>query len=369
MKKMSLFLLLFSPLIVWAQSSKLKPGFDAKEYADLLSLTFFSSSIPDSVDRSKLEDPYTMVYRSPEAGLFNRWTLYIRKDNVAVIDLRGTTADGPSWLENFYAATITAKGFLQLNDSTRFDYQLAENPEAQVHVGWTIGLAHLGPDILLKINEQFANKRITDFIIMGHSQGGALAFLLRSWLEYERKKGAIPNAIHFKTYCSAAPKPGNLQYTYDYDFITRGGWGLTVVNAADWVPETPFSIQTITDFNPSNPFVNAKKTIKKQKLITRIVLKSIYNKLDKPTRKAQRRFEKYLGRGIYSQVKKTLPSLQQPSYTPGNNYMRAGTPIVLLPNAAYKKEFPDSPTTPFIHHTYKSYSTLLKTIYPEVTRP
>ncbi len=369
MKQILFILFIISSVSLSAQPSTLKPGFDAKEYADLLSLTFFSSSIPDSIERTKREDPYTMLYRSSEVGLFNRWTLYIRKDNVAVIDLRGTTADGPSWLENFYAATIAAKGYLQLNDSTRFEYQLAESPEAQVHIGWTIGLAHLGPDILQKINELFANKKTTDFIIMGHSQGGALSFLLRSWLEYEQRKGTIPASIHFKTYSSAAPKPGNLQYAYDYDFITRGGWSLTVVNAADWVPETPFSIQTLNDFNPSNPFVNAKKAIKKQKLITRIVLKNIYNKLDKPTRKAQRRFEKYLGRGIYSQVRKTLPGLQKPSYTPGNNYMRAGTPIVLLPDAAYQQEFPDSPNTPFIHHTYKSYFTLLKTIYPEAIKP
>lgn len=348
---------------------KLQPGFDAKEYAELLSLTFFSSSIADSVQRLHTKDPYRMEYRSPELGLLNRWTLYLRTDNVAVIDLRGTVNKPESWLENFYAAAIDATGSLQITDSAAFSYQLSENPRAQVHAGWTLGLAHLAPDIRSRINKYYAAKKVTQFLIFGHSQGGALAYLLRSWLHYEQQKNNIPADVVFKTYCSAAPKPGNLYYAYDFDYITRGGWAHTVVNAADWVPETPFSIQTLKDFNISNPLTNAKATIRKQKFFMRLALNSIYNKLDRSTRKAQRRFEKYLGRMIYKPIRRTLPQFRQPDYAPGNNFMRAGIPVILMPDEAYMKDFPDSPATSFIHHTYKSYAALLERIYQAGSRP
>ncbi len=124
-------------------------------------------------------------------------------------------------------------------------------------------------DIERNIKEQYANG-IKDFIIAGHSQGAAVAFLLRSHLFYRTKEGALPKDIVYKTYCSAAPKPGNLYYAYDYDFINSGNWAFTVVNAADWVPETPFSIQQVTDFNALNPFSNIKKVLKKQKLLVRL---------------------------------------------------------------------------------------------------
>ncbi len=94
---------------------------------------------------------------------------------------------------------------------------------------------------------------------MGHSQGGAIAYLLTAHFYNLQQQGKLPADIRFKTYCSAAPKPGNLYFAYDYETTTRGGWACNVVNAADWVPETPFSVQTVSDFNTTNPFVNAKK--------------------------------------------------------------------------------------------------------------
>ena len=61
-------------LYSWAQQ-KLAPGFNPKEYAELLSLAYYKSSIPDSVSRLTAKDPYKLIYQSPEVGLMNRWTL------------------------------------------------------------------------------------------------------------------------------------------------------------------------------------------------------------------------------------------------------------------------------------------------------
>ncbi len=363
--------IILTALTIWfivpvTAQSVLKPGFDPGEYGSLLSLAYFSSSIPDSVERLRSEDPYKRVYRSPELGFNNLWTLYHRQDNIGVISLRGTVNNGPSWIANFYAAMIPATGTLHLSDSSRFTYRFAENPEAMVHAGWAIGIAHLGPDIKAKILEDYHGRGIREYLIFGHSQGGALAFLLRSWLEYEKGNNGLPADLLFKTYCSAAPKPGNMYFAYDFDFITRNGWAYTVVNAADWVPETPFTVQTLKDFNPTNPFSHTKKILRRQKFIVRVAGNVIYDKLERKPRKAQRKFEKYLGRLLFKKgVKKILPTMEEPVYAAGNNYMRAGIPIVLMADKAYTEKYPDGNEKFFIHHGFAPYYYLLKKWYPD----
>jgi len=363
MKWLLIISVLFITAHVFSQTTKLKPGFDPAEYAELLSLSYYGNSIADSIKRKTQKDRYQLVYRSQETGLLNRWQLFLRDDKVAVIEIRGTVNELPSWLENFYAAMIPAAGSLQINDSTEFNYKLAEDPKAMVHTGWTIGVAYLAPEIVAAINKQYNEKGITDFLMIGHSQGGALSFLMRSYLEYQKKENKIPAAVHFKTYCSAAPKPGNLYYAYDFDFITRGGWAYTIVNSADWVPETPFSVQTLKDFNDINPFASIKNILKKQKLIIRVGGNIVYDKIDRKTRKAQKKFEKYLGRVVYKQVKNSLPQLKEPNYTSGNNYMRAGNPVVLLADEAYYREFTGSKEMFFIHHGFRPYYYLLNKYY------
>ncbi len=81
-----------------------------------------------------------------------------------------------------------------------------------------------------------------------------------------------------------------------------GDWAFNMVNAVDWVSEVPFSIQTVNDFSETNPFSDTSYFIKKQKFPKNIVFKKIYNKLDKPTKKSQTNFEKYLGKMVGKQV-------------------------------------------------------------------
>ncbi|MCC6410284.1 MAG: lipase, partial [Saprospiraceae bacterium] len=192
-------------------------------------------------------------------------------------------------------------------------------------------------------------------IILGHSQGGAIAFLLTSHLYSLQRQNLLPGDIRFKTYCSAGPKPGNLYYAYDYEARTHGGWAFNVVNSADWVPETPFSIRTLQDFNNTNPFVNAKEVIKKQKFPNRVVLKYVYKKLSKPTEKSRRNYEKYLGDKAGKMVQKQLPGYEPPPYAPTNHFVRTGHTIVLLADAAYYLKYPDSETKIFAHHLHMPY--------------
>jgi lipase (class 3) len=357
-----IFIFFISLSVVLNAQSQLQPGFNAKEYAELLSLAYFGSSIPDSVERKTGRDPYHLEYRSPEVGLVNRWSFYLRNDNVGVIEIRGTINQTLSWLANFYMAMIPATGSLQINDSTTFQYQLASDPKASVHAGWTVALAHLAPDIEEKINSYY-KKNVKQFYLFGHSQGAAINFLLRSFLEYEKQKGKIPTDVVFKTYCSAAPKPGNQYYAYDFDFITRNGWAYTVVNTADWVPETPYSIQSVNELNPTNPLLHTKDIIGNQKWVVRVAVKKVYNQTTNSTEKAQKKFRKYLGTGIYKQIKKSLPQFKEPKYVTGVNYTRAGIPIILMPDEDYRRKFPESDKNYFVHHGFNAYYDLLKKNY------
>ena len=336
----------------------LKPGFDAKEYMSLF-LLFTNGRKKDSVYHINPYENFKKYYQSPEVGLKNQWSLFLRNDNVAAITIRGTVADKVSWLANFYAAMIPAQGELYLSDSNTFKYKLAADKNATVHVGWTVSLGSMAPDIVAHVKDLY-QKGVKEYYIFGHSQGGAIAFLLRSYLEYLQQDHLLPEDIWFKTYCSAAPKPGNMYYAYDYEFITRGNWAYAIVNRADWVPETPYTIQRMQDMNDPNPLIKTKQLLKKQKFAIRTIGGILYGKINRKPRKAQALLTNYLGKKMYKlAVHKAMPGLKEPAYAPSSNYMRAGQPIILMPDADYNKQFIYNGKDDFIHHHFEPYYYLM----------
>jgi histidinol phosphatase-like PHP family hydrolase len=362
--KWRLFLLIYFFNYSALHAQDLTPGFSAKEYLAALSITFGNY---DSIMKASGEaSQYKWRYRSKVVGLDNRWWFWQRNDEKqAIITIRGTVATTASWLANVYAVMQPAKGSIKLNDSTTFHYKLAERDDAAVHTGWLLSLGSMAMDMEEKIKEAYS-KGVRSIIITGHSQGAAIAYLLRSYIYYRTKEGALPSGITYKTYCSAAPKPGNLFYAYDYDYINKGGWAFTVVNAADWVPETPFSIQQFSDLNPLNPFVIVKSALKKQRYFVRVYAGLVYNKLNKSTTKAARRYRKYLGDKVGKQVHKQLPQLQKLNANTTLNYMRAGTPVILMPDSHYYSRFPNDPLKGlgiWVHHSFDAYYLLLQKDY------
>lgn len=344
---------LIIPAQVDAQNYKINSGFDKDEFIELLKV---SSRQGDTLYNPDLPAPqhFEKIYRSSVIGLANRWDLWISDESTAVISIRGTTMETDSWLENFYAAMVPAKGQLRLSNDFVFDYHLCDDDKAAVHTGWLIGTAFLSRDILPKI-DSLCKIGIKEFYIMGHSQGGAIAYLLTAHLLDLQKQKKISESCVFKTYCSAAPKPGNLHFAYAYEKMTQGGWSFTVVNSADWVPEAPFSIQTTMDFNPANPFVNAKKTIKKAPLLKRIGMNYFYNSLDKPTKKANKRYQNRLGKTLGKFIKKSLPEYVTPTFYNSNNYVRTGDNIVLYAESDYYNLFPIDKDKIWTHHAFEPY--------------
>lgn len=349
-----LLLTCFQPL----KAQVLKPGFDKEEYTELLRISALQVDTPWKPGKIPQPYHYRLRYRCPVTGLDNRWDMWVRDDEqVAVMSIRGTTKNSTSWLANFYCAMIPASGSIQLPGG-RFNYHLSDDPRAAVHIGWTIGLGSLMPTIEAQFREQY-NKGTRNFIIMGHSQGGAIAFLLNAHLHVLMKKGKLPTDVTIKTYCSAGPKPGNLYFAYSYEQMTQGGWACNVINPKDWVPETPFSIQTTRDFNEVNPFKGAPDMIRKMRGMQRIVLGYLYGRLDKSSKKAERKFENTLGNTLSMQVKKLLPGYVQPKLANTMDYVRVGNSIILTPDAAYFKSYPDSSSNVFIHHMPGAYYDLI----------
>lgn len=345
-----------------AQTTRLKPGFDKAEYQELI---YMHALLYDTamVDRTKFIVPrptkFKSIYSSPVMGLDNKWELWKNDGAIAAINLRGTTTNAVGWLENFYAGMVPAHGELKIDKNYTFAYNLADNPMAAVHIGWLVGTAYLAKDIVPRIDSLYKTG-IRDFLIMGHSQGGALCYLMTAHFYSLQKQGLLPKDIRFKTYASAAPKVGNTYFAYEYEHAVDGGWGFNVVNSADWVPEVPFTVQTLADFNTTNPFKNIDGIIRKQKLVARIGLRHAYKGLKKPSEKAQRNYEKYLGRYAGKMVVKNLPEYQQPVYFKSSNYVRTGPTILLLADAGYYKQFPDSDKQPFVHHGLHPYLHLLE---------
>ncbi len=352
---MRTFILFFSlNFLCTSLWSQLQPGFDKEEYIEMLVL---ASRQGDSTWWKGMPEPkrFERIYRSRELGLKNRWDLwYSQEDNTAVISLRGTTADGDSWLENFYSGMVPATGEIAVSNQEKFAYKLANDARAAVHGGWLIGMCHLAADILPKVDSSY-RAGVRNFMVTGHSQGGALSYLLTAYLHHAIKDGKLPSDIKVKTYCSAAPKPGNLYFAHDYDYMTRAGWAFNVINTADWVTETPMTVQSLEDLNTTNPFKDVDVALRNQGAITRSVIKRIYNKMKNGLEDARDEFIKYLGERAGDEVEKKLPYYQREEYEKSFYYTRAGHIITLLPDEEYYKQWPDNASMVFTHHLLQPY--------------
>jgi hypothetical protein len=360
----------FSVLILFAllgcnaslsQSSKLKPEFDPIEFKEVLLLEWAhqdSGYVPPYIPTG-----YKRVFRSQEVGLKNKFDIWLSDDSVAVVCVRYTVRGGPSWLENFYSGMVKAKGVFEYNQQ-QFEYAFSDDERAYVHHGWAIGASALGPILVEQINSLY-KQGIKNYIITGHSQGAALSYLLRSYLEY-LPQGKVPKDINYKLYCCAAPKPGNVFYSYDFDALTKNKWAYRVINAEDWVPTMPFANQIITDLPEINPFSKRKEIMGKR--IKNPIIKWYVNHAIKDmngaTKKANKKYGKYLNKKMSKFVKRNLENYKPVEVQHSNNYVSAGTSIVLRADKSYHDKYKYDGLNVFIHHMFESYLYVLDLNYP-----
>jgi thiol-disulfide isomerase/thioredoxin len=95
--------------------------------------------------------------------------------------------------------------------------------------------------------------------------------------------------------------------------------------------------------------------IKKAPFFKRIAMNYFYNSLDKPTKKANKRYQKQLGKTLGMFIKKSLPEYETPTFFNSNNYVRTGDNIVLFADSNYYNLFPIDKEKIWTHHAFEPY--------------
>ena len=339
----------------------LQAGFDKSEFGEILAINARFSESPQIARFVPEPKRSRLLYKSEEIGLINHWQLWLMDERVAVICTRGSTREGESWLANLFAAQIPAKGTLHIEDDFEFNYTLAQHPDAAVHAGYVFSSAFLLRDIMPKIDSCY-KAGVRDFILSGHSQGGGITYIMSAYLLQLQKAGQLPADMRIKVYTSASPKPGNLYFAYDYEHTVGDGWSQHVVNTEDWVPQSPFTVQTIADLPEVNPVPALRATLKKQSFFKRLFFNSLYKKMTNPSQKAVDRYQKYLGKLTGKRIKKYYPEFVIPDFANSNEYVRAGRQVVLYPDSSYfeKFDYAKDKTKIMLHHSTVAYYYLLE---------
>lgn len=345
-----------------AYAQHLKPGFDKDEYIECLCMTSHMDSL--SVDTKYLSPApkrFKKIYVAHKTGFDNSWELWQDADGTCAVLLRATVSTMRSWGANFNAGMVRAVGTCHVGEDKSYD--LCADSTACVHAGWVAGLMTMADDIKGKMDSCYKSG-CRDFIIAGHSQGGALSYLATAMIKRMQAKGVMPKDMRIKTYASAAPKPGDYAFALNYEAMTRG-WSITVVNADDWVPETPLSVQRPTDFRPTNPFAQIDSLTASLGAMQKARIGFLYNRLNKPTAKSVRNLTKYLGNVVGQMLEEDNEWFTRPQYADCANYARCGQTFVLMPDAAYHAKHPLKATDAFEHHQYISYYELAQKIEPQ----
>ena len=82
--------------------------------------------------------------------------------------------------------------------------------------------------------------------------------------------------------------------------------------------------------------------------------------MSKPSLKAQKNYEKYLGNMVYKLIKKELPEFEPPLYFKSSDYVRIGTTIVLYADDDYKKLFSQNAKEIWLNHFIVRYIYLVE---------
>jgi len=355
---MRLYFLISFIFIFHFEKLQAQQVFDKTEAMNMVAIcNYWLNGKIDNVDSTYIDSTYTLKFESKPTSLDNRWQLWVNKDRFGVINLRGTTRKNISWYENFYAAMIPAQGVMTLPGGQIVDYKFAEDKKASVHAGWALSIEMMLNGIINAI-DSLNKQRIYTIYITGHSQGGALAHLLRAAFQY-LPDSVLSSKNTYKVYSFASPKPGNRFFAYDYAQYTNFpvATSFTVINKADWVPQVPFSVQSPDNMVEKNPFVSLENNDFDIPFIKRMVIKHIYFKMKHPVTRSQKRFEKYLGRKMKKQIENTTGDFELPGYSNDFSYFPVGVQIIL---SAWDGNTNDKVLKVFWQHIPAHYYYLIK---------
>lgn len=339
--------------------------FNKKEAKDMIALcnSFTFIKVLNS-DKNIIPKGYEKVYQSGAIGLDNQWQMWKYK-NYAVINLRGSTSEQISWLGNMYAAMIPANGEIILPGDEHFKYKLSINSNANIHSGWTLSMAFMANDILQHI-KMLNYEGIHHFIITGHSQGAAIAQLLRAYLE-NLPDSKIDKKNKFKTYVFASPMVGNISFVDEY-YQRFGETSFIINNPIDPITKMPFTIDKKSMFDLKDISEHLIDTNKNylETIAYRAIGKVLFGNPDSA-------YIDKAGENVYQQLRKSIGPFSMPPYQLDMNYKTMPNPIYIGPfreaeikNKRYISKFNLNPEQSFFQHKpYLYFLYLTKTYFPE----
>lgn len=328
MKKSNQLILLFLIIVSSQIQAQFSAGVNKQEALDLVKLSYYPYILQkggDSLMKAELPN-YEIVKTVDSVAMDNVWCI-VKTADKGVVSFRGTTLKQISWMENFYSAMIPAKGQMTLPNGELVNYKFAEDERAGIQTGWSLAIMMMRTEIIQEI-KKLNDEGIYDIYITGHSQGGALSLLFTSFL-VNLPDSILSKQNQYKTYAFAAPKPGNRFFSYEYSKRSNAQLNsYTFINPYDWVPQTPFTVQSPSNITPLNPFLEFEKS-KEGSFVKRIALHSIYKSMINPIEKAQKNLNKNLGKRVNKIIVKEIGEFQVPDYMMDAAYFPAGTSIIL----------------------------------------
>lgn len=335
----------------------MQPGYDNDELKAILPIMERAYDSSD-IGGYKTPEPngFEKVFRSQTSPLMNRFDVWKSKNNTAVIAIRGSIVDpgAMSFAAAFYCPMVAATGKIKVSETEYFEYKLAELPNAGVSTGILLGLYFISDDLVEQINI-LHQEGIKDIVIIGHSQGSAIANLATSFLWYLQKDGKIPADIIMKTYCIADPKVGNRQYALNYDILTNGGYALSVNNILDWVPLINVTLQSSFDFPPISPFQNLKQFFTDINFNPAPNFDDSYKMYSAKINSAIDQNLDLIHQTVFPRIKNAIPGYEEPEFMKSFDYERSGVSVPLVPDGEYYKLFPNDPATSQVWENHSVY--------------
>lgn len=280
----------------------------------------------------------------------------------------GSAPSSASWLLNLYAGMLPAKGDM-ISDGHVFAYQLASHPDARTHAGWTAGLFQF-----LRSESSFMDSLYQTghqkWIISGHSQGGALAYLTAAYLSQLQSKVSFFPQLQWKVYTSGAPKPGNLWFTRDFMAKTLANQVFSMVINSDWVPLMPVGLQQISSFPEHAPIRQWKSLVRQMpKWKQRLALRYVVARMTRPLSKTSRRYYHWLANTPKRALQPKWPNLTLPEPMEDFDYHSFGTQVILMPDSTFLHDFPLKEGQWFTHHSLRAYAWFFKHTMTENVAP
>jgi len=264
---------------------------------------------------------YKKRFTSGVFGMDNKYQIY-ETENKAVICFRGSTDKKISWMENVYSSMIPAKGEIKLEQEL-FIYDFSNDKNAGVHAGYALGIAFLAQDVINNI-KSLNYDGIYNITITGHSQGGALAILLRAYLE-NLPKNVISEKNHFKTYAFAHPKVGNVEFVKSYTATCKKGTSYSIVNVKDFIPKMPLSAEN-------------QKNMSTKESVSRLLLDESYDVKDAAMGTLNKIFGgtindviNYTSESALKQISNKVGDVEMPKYIENDDYAEMENKIELIP--------------------------------------